>query len=224
MNQLVKRYLTFTIGLYLLSLGIVLIVQSSLGTTPISSINYVVSLNTPLSLGVSTFCLNMLLIIGQFWLISGEMMNKKNVTEVLLQIPFSFVFSSFIDINMTLLHHVHPTNYFMSIALLIAGCLIQSTGVVLEVKPQVTMMSAEGVVNYASKRYDKEFGKMKRWFDIALVTTAAIISLILAHQLQGVREGTLVSALITGPTVTFLSLHVLTWRNLNRLKSLLVAS
>jgi hypothetical protein len=96
-------------------------------------------------------------------------------------------------------------------------------GVVLEVKPQVTMMSAEGTVSFISKRYDKEFGKMKRWFDIFLVSTAAILSLFLAHTIQGVREGTVIAALITGPVVTFLSYHVLTGRNFRRVKSLLIA-
>lgn len=46
-KQLATRYAIFIGGLYLLALGIVLIVRSSLGTTPISSENYVLSLHTP---------------------------------------------------------------------------------------------------------------------------------------------------------------------------------
>ena len=53
MKDVFKRYLVFVIGLYFLAAGIVLIVRSALGTTPISSINYVLSLNSPLSLGSS---------------------------------------------------------------------------------------------------------------------------------------------------------------------------
>ena len=45
MKDVFKRYLVFVIGLYFLAAGIVLIVRSALGTTPISSINYVLSLN-----------------------------------------------------------------------------------------------------------------------------------------------------------------------------------
>lgn len=69
MKDVFKRYLVFVIGLYFLAAGIVLIVRSALGTTPISSINYVLSLNSPLSLGTCTFLINMLLILGQFWII-----------------------------------------------------------------------------------------------------------------------------------------------------------
>ena len=63
MKEIFKRYLVFVIGLYFLAAGIVLIIRSALGTTPISSINYVLSLNSPLSLGTCTFIINMVQII-----------------------------------------------------------------------------------------------------------------------------------------------------------------
>ena len=39
--------------------------------------------------------------------------------------------------------------------------MVQSIGVVLELKPRVAMMSAEAFVKYASRHYNKEFGKFK---------------------------------------------------------------
>ena len=142
MKEIVKKYSVFVMGLYFLAVGIVLIVRSALGTTPISSVNYVLSLNSPLSLGTWTFIVNTLLIIGQFWLIR-ENKNRQDIIEILLQLPFSFIFSAFIDINMTLTNDLHPSGYGMSIALLLTGCIVQSVGVVLEIKPKVAMMSAE---------------------------------------------------------------------------------
>ena len=71
-KELLKKYSVFILGLYFLAVGIVLIVRSALGTTPISSVNYVLSLNTPLSLGTWTFIVNVLLILGQFWLIRKD--------------------------------------------------------------------------------------------------------------------------------------------------------
>ena len=66
-KTILKKYLVFVFGLYFLAAGIVLIIHSALGTTPISSVNYVLSLNSPLSLGTCTFIVNVLLILGQFW-------------------------------------------------------------------------------------------------------------------------------------------------------------
>ena len=71
-KTILKKYLVFVIGLYFLAAGIVLIIHSALGTTPISSVNYVLSLNSPLSLGTCTFIVNVLLILGQFWLIRKQ--------------------------------------------------------------------------------------------------------------------------------------------------------
>ena len=107
MKDVFKRYLVFVIGLYFLAAGIVLIVSSALGTTPISSVNYVLSLNSPLSLGTCTFLINMLLIMGQFWLIRKNN-TKQDTIEILLQLPFSLIFSAFIDFNMALTSDLHP--------------------------------------------------------------------------------------------------------------------
>ena len=204
MKELLKKYLIFVIGLYFLAAGIVLIIRSALGTTPISSINYVLSLNSSLSLGT---CNNK---------------SKRDIIEILLQLPFSFIFSAFIDLNMLLTSGVHPSNYGMSIALLLIGCLVQSIGVVLEIKPHVAMMSAEGFVKYASRSCNKEFGKFKVYFDVTLVTSAVILSLILSQRVEGVREGSIIAACITGYLVSFLNQKIMTQKTLHKLRSIII--
>lgn len=216
MKSIIKRYLVFVLGLYFLAAGVVLIVRSALGTTPISSINYVMSLNTPLTLGTCTFIINMLLIVGQFWLIRGRG-SRQDVMEILLQIPFSFIFSAFIDFNMVLASDIHPVNYAASIGLLLIGCIIQSVGVVLELKPRVAMMSAEAFVKYTSSRYNREFGRTKVCFDITLVTLAVLTSLAFTQTIEGVREGSLIAACLTGYIVSFLNHKIMTRKNLYRL-------
>lgn len=216
LSTLISRYLIFILGLYFLSLGVVLIVVSTLGTTPISSVNYVVSINTPLSLGTCTFLINMLLILGQFWLLRGHN-TRKDTIEILLQIPFSFIFGAFIDLNMHLASGIHPDNYIYCIAILLLGCLMQAIGVVLEIKPRVAMMSAEAFVKYASDRYHKEFGKFKVGFDITLVLMAVATSLMFSGRIEGIREGSLIAATLTGFVVSFLNTRVMTRKNLNRL-------
>lgn len=213
------RYLMFVCGLYFLSAGVVLIVRSALGTTPISSVNYVMSLHSPLSLGMCTFLINMLLIVGQFWLIR-ERRSRQDTVEILLQIPFSFLFAAFIDLNMALTRGLVPANYAMSLLLLLVGCVVQAVGVVLEIKPRVAMMSAEAFVKYASERYNMEFGKVKVRFDIALVLMAVILSLIFTRYVEGVREGSVIAACMTGYIVSFLNNKIMTRRMLGRVLSI----
>lgn len=209
-KTIILRYLTFIAGLYFLSLGIVLIVASTLGTTPISSVNYVVTLHTPITLGTATFLINVLLIAGQFWLIRSGLGTRKDRIEILLQFPFSLVFSIFIDINMAFIGSIEPTSYPMALAMLGAGCLSQATGVVLELKPNVAIMSAEGFVKYAARRYNKDFGRLKVIFDVVLVSSALLLGIACSGHIEGVREGTVIAALSTGFIVSFLSRHVFT--------------
>lgn len=209
-KTIIFRYLTFIAGLYFLSLGIVLIVASTLGTTPISSVNYVVTLHTPITLGTATFLINVLLIAGQFWLIRSGLGTRKDRIEILLQLPFSLVFSIFIDINMAFIGSIEPTSYPMALAMLGAGCLSQATGVVLELKPNVAIMSAEGFVKYAARRYNKDFGRLKVIFDVVLVSSALLLGIACSGHIEGVREGTVIAALSTGFIVSFFSRHVFT--------------
>ena len=48
--ETLKRYLIFLVGLFVNSLGVSLITKANLGTSPISSIPYVLSLNFPFTL------------------------------------------------------------------------------------------------------------------------------------------------------------------------------
>lgn len=58
-----KRYIIFIIGLYINSFGVSLITKAMLGTSPISSIPYVLSLNFPFSLGQFTIFFSLFLIV-----------------------------------------------------------------------------------------------------------------------------------------------------------------
>lgn len=208
MRNWIIRYAVFIIGLYFLTLGVVLIIRSSLGTSPISSFTYVLSLNTPLTLGMATFILNMLLIAGQFWFLRG-IGTRRDYMEIMMQIPFSLLFSAFLDINMYLFRGMTPESYAGALAFLAVGCLIQAFGVVLEIKPNVVAMSGEGFVKYAARRFGKDFGRVKVMVDVGLVLLAVVTSLAMTHSIIGVREGTLVAALGVGLLVSFINTRLI---------------
>ncbi len=197
MGKWITRYLVFVTGLYFITLGVVFIIRSSLGTSPISSFNYVISENSSLTLGTVTFFFNIALILAQLWFIRGIGSNRDR-TEILMQIPFSLIFGGFLDFNMYLAKDVAPVGNMTSYGLLLLGCVIQAIGVVLEVKPNVVTMSAEGFVKYASRRYHKDFGKFKMGFDVTLVLLAAASSLIICKTVIGIGTGTVIAAFLVG--------------------------
>ena len=118
---------------------------------------------------------------------------------------------------MWLTSELHTTGYLMSIGVLLTGCLVQSVGVVLEIKPKVAMMSAEGTVKYISRRLHKEFGNVKVGFDVTLVLIAVFTSLAFTQRIEGVREGSVIAAFITGYIVNFLNHKIMTRKILYRL-------
>lgn len=185
-RQFIRSYSLFITGLYFLALGIVLIVRSALGTTPISSANYVLSINTPWSLGVWTLINNNIFILLQLMLLRKDNPNiRKQKLEIWLQLPFSFLFSAFIDLNMILTASVAPSMYLSCIVLLLMGCFVQAVGVVLELKGHVVIMSAEGLVARIADRVNAVFGYVKIGVDVTLVLIAVILSWFLSGRIEG---------------------------------------
>ena len=192
MNKL-KRYIIFLVGLFVNSLGVSLITKANLGTSPISSIPYVLSLNFPLTLGNFTIIFSILLIILQLFIL-----RKNFKLEHLLQIPISILFGYFIDLTMLLFSFVNPTAYIAKLIYLLIGCVILGFGVYMEVLADVAMLPGESFVRAIVQTWHREFGSTKICFDVSMAVIAAALSFILAHRLDGVREGTVIAALLVG--------------------------
>lgn len=188
-----KRYIIFLIGLFINSLGVSLITKADLGTSPISSIPYVLSLNFPMTLGQFTILFSILLIVIQLFIL-----RKNFKAEHLLQIPISILFGYFIDLTMVLLTFVHPQAYGFKIVYLLIGCVILGFGVYMEVLTNVAMLPGESFVRAVSTTWNTNFGNTKVAFDVSLTVIAAILSFLFAKRLDGVREGTIIAALLVG--------------------------
>lgn len=189
----VKRYIIFLIGLFINSLGVSLITKADLGTSPISSIPYVLSLNFPMTLGQFTIIFSILLIIIQLFIL-----RKNFKAEHLLQIPISILFGYFIDLTMVLLGFVHPEAYGLKIIYLLIGCVILGFGVYMEVLANVAMLPGESFVRAVSTTWNTNFSNTKVAFDVSLSVIAAALSFLFVHRLEGVREGTIIAALLVG--------------------------
>ena len=192
MNKL-KRYLLFLVGLFINSLGVSLVTKASLGTSPISSIPYVLSLNFPFTLGNFTIIFSLLLIALQILIL------KKNFKiENILQIPVSIAFGYFIDFTMYLLFWVNPQDYFMKVIALLLGCLVLGFGVYIEVVADVVMLPGESFVRAVVQTWNTNFGTTKIIFDSSMTIIAGVLSFVFSGSLNGVREGTIIAALLVG--------------------------
>lgn len=201
---LLRRYLLFIVALFINAFGIALITKALLGTSPITSTTYVLSMFTPLTMGQWTIILNLLFMLGELPFMTRQDL-KTDRRIFLLQIPVTLFFGTFIDCSMSALFWLEPHAYAAKIVSLLLGCFVLAVGIAFEVKVNVAMAAGEYFVRAISRRLRREFGYVKLGFDVTLVILACVLSLIFMSGIYGVREGTVTAALIVGPIVHFIS-------------------
>lgn len=197
-KEMVKRYVVFILGLFINSLGVSFITKANLGTSPISSIPYVLSLQFPMTIGQFTIIFSLLLIALQIIIL------RKDFKLIdLLQIPVSVAFGYFIDLTMLMLDWLHPESYMFQIIYLLVGCVILGFGVYLEMLANVIMLPGESFVRSVVKRWQRNFGNTKVCFDASMTICAGLLSVLFFFHLQGVREGTIIAAILVGLIAKF---------------------
>lgn len=195
-----KRYVLFIISLFFSALGVAFTKRGELGVSPISSVANVLSCKfDALSLGTWLIIWNCILIAGQIIIL-----RRKFQPIQLLQVPLSFLFGWFTDLGMMIVSHIPADSYIVRLVMVIIGIVILAFGIALSVIANVIMNSGEAFVKAISDTIHKEFGNVKIIFDILCVVTALILSLIFFNfTIVGTREGTVISALLTGVVVKF---------------------
>lgn len=205
-GELARRYSFLLVGLFVMSIGVAFSIKCNLGTSPISSPPYVISLFSSLTVGNITIIMHCIFIAMQIAIYC-----KKFHVQQLLQIPIGFIFGYSIDFSLWIMSSIVADNYFTQCALCIIGILLVGIGVGVEVLSRVAILAGDGLVLaiYHGVLKDRlDFRRVKIFFDISLVLIACIISLIFLHKLAGVHEGTVAAALLVGavarPTIKLL--------------------
>ena len=184
---LAKRYIFLCFGLALMALGIGFSVKAKLGTSPISSLPYVVSLFSPFTIGQATIAMHCVFIAMQI-----ALLRRRFDPVQLAQLPIGIMFGYMIDAGLWALGWVDCSAYWQLWLLVIAGIVLVGTGVACAVA---------GVVVAVCRVLHVSFPRTKIIFDASLVASALLLSFAVAGKIEGVREGTLAAALCVGLTV-----------------------
>ncbi|MBT1175255.1 YitT family protein [Bifidobacterium sp. LC6] len=204
MPYFVKRSVSMLVGLAIESFGIALITKSNLGTSPISSIAWVVTLRFPwISFGVTTFAMNAI-----FVLIEVLLLRRDFHAVQYLQLAVTFWFAATLDVSMLLLCWFSPDSWWLRGIGLLLGTILLAFGICMEVAPKLIMVPGEGIVRAFSMVTKVRFGTVKVCFDISLIVIASVLSFIFFGRLNGLGIGTIIAAAITGLIVNFFNRHV----------------
>ena len=193
------RYALYLISLFIISLGAAISIKANLGTSPLICIPYVSSLITNLSVGTTTFIFGFVLVALQIIILRGDFEKRQY-----LQIVMGTIFSAFIDFSLMLVDFINPVDYVSQLVVLLVSCFVIAIGVLLEIKTEVIYLPPDGIIVALSKALKKEFGKIKPYCDVTFVVITVILSMVFLGYLAGVREGTVISAIIIGPIVRVL--------------------
>lgn len=199
-SVLCKRYAGFTVALLVCALGVALVTNACLGTSPITSLPYALSAIFSLSLGTVTFLANICFLVVQ-----KALLGRYFTVGHLMQIPAVFLFGLFIDGWMWATSHLVTDVYWQQMLMCLVGSIVLGMGVSLEIISNATVLPGEGMVVAIVFRTHKNFGNIKVLVDFSMVLAAALLSLAVLHTVVGLREGTIISAVLVGMSVRFFS-------------------
>ena len=197
------RYILYFLSLFIISLGASISIKANLGTSPLICLPYVCSLITKFSVGEVMFVFTLIFILIQVVLLRRDFEKRQY-----LQLIMGTVFSFFVDFSLMLVNFLNPVGYISQMAVLLFSCIVIAFGVLLEIQTEIVYLPADGVIVAISKVLKKEFSNVKPFVDTSMVILAAILSVIFLGYLAGVREGTIISAVIIGPIVKILKKYL----------------
>ena len=196
--RIIRGYVLFIIGLFIASMGVAFSTKAGLGTSPVASVPYSISLvSSLLSFGGWLNLLSVIQIITQVAVLKG----KCNYAEIAIQTLLAFVYGYLTNLSVWMIRGIAVTGYPMQFLFMLLGCAILALGIWIQLKGGVAMLPGEAMNRAISKVSGKRYENVKIFFDILYIVISALICLVFLGRLQGVREGSIIAAVLVGSII-----------------------
>jgi uncharacterized membrane protein YczE len=192
----------YLLGNFILALGIAFTVKSDLGLSPINTLPYVVSKASGIGLGSMVTVIYSSLVFIQILILF-----KRFRVINLLQIVISVIFGYFVSLSEAVLSSASPVNYAVRLIFFAVGLLLIGFGIMLYLASDIMPQPPEGLMLTVQQKSGWKFSNIKIGFDCVMLALAVITALLTGTGLSGIREGTVVSALVLGKIIALLSKH-----------------
>lgn len=197
--QYMIRVLIYVLGLFFMALGVAFSVNSNLGVSPVNSLPYVVSEVSGAALGTCVIVIFCTYILLQIIILRREF---KPIN--LCQIIFSTIFGYFTNFTKALLGSFTLPTYAGQLVMLAISIVLVAIGVLLYVEVDLVPMPMEGLSMTLAKKMNISFPNMKIIVDCLVVVAGIAISFLFLHKLVGIREGTVITAIVVGKLIALL--------------------
>ena len=196
-----KRIAIYILGLYLTAMGVVFSARSALGVSPVSSLGNVMY-QIALAAHAPTFfnlgnCTT--IVFCGYMLVELLILRRDFKPEMLLQILVSFLFGQLVNLAGAMLRALPaPSSYAVQLLYVIISIPLIALGIFLYLGPNLFAMPSDGLCVAVSKKAGISVGTAKTIFDCSVVAISTATSLLYFRALVGVREGTVIVALLVG--------------------------
>lgn len=193
--KILKRILIYIIGLFCLALGVAFSINSKLGVSPVNSLPYIISLITGKEIGLCVIGVFSLFIVIQILILRSEF-KWINLTQII----FSTIFGYFVDFAKFILGDFSIQTYAGQLLMLAISILLVALGVCLYLDVKLVKMPMEGMTSAVKEKILKKlaFHDVKVIMDCTVVAIGIVVSLVFLKGIVGIREGTVLCALLVG--------------------------
>lgn len=203
MKQTIKNYVLFLVGLFIASMGVALSTKAGLGTSPVAAVPYSVSIvNHALTFGWWLNIWSLLQVAVQVILLR----KKCKPVEIIIQAVLALVYGYMTDFSCKLIDGIQVNTYFAQLLWMALGCFVLALGIWIQLKGGVAMLPGEAMNRAISQVSGKRYKNIKILFDVLYIVAAAVISFLTTGKLQGVREGSIIAAVVVGNIIKLYSL------------------
>lgn len=199
LKQWIARVVIYAIGLLVLAFGVAFSVNSNLGVSPVNSFPYVVSLIVGKSLGTCVTVIFISYILLQILILRKDF-QWINLTQILC----STLFGKFVDMAKMIVGDFTIPTYAGKLLMLAISMVLIAIGISIYMGVKLVNMPMEGLTAaIASRISGAKFHNVKVTVDCVAVGTGVILSFIFLGGLFGIREGTILSAMLIGKIIPF---------------------
>lgn len=193
---LAKRIFFYIFGIYFSAFAIAITKLTPLGVPPNSSLPNQISIILDMDLGLVTAVVFTVFVIIQ-WILIGKDFKKINFFQVLLAVLFGY----FVSINLKIAKVIFPScenSYALQLLYMVLGSYMLGSSINIYMKAKWMPIPTEGLARAVSERFNISFPMAKNICDIIIVVFTVILSLSYYKCLYGIREGTIISAVLVG--------------------------
>lgn len=186
-----------TASVLIMAFGVIITVRSLQGVSPVSSLIYVMSEASGLTLGTMTFIVYLVFVLVQ----CAVYRDRGMTVRVFSQLPYTVLYSVCMDLFDYVLASLGAETLAGQWGLVLAGCLLTSLAIAMEADANVSMLPDDGLMLAVHRATGIPLGRSIIVVNVVSVILAFVLSLALLRGLHGVGLGTVFMMVAQGYVV-----------------------